>query len=253
MKDRTGRNTSLYIKQGSPPQRNPAHAARLKRRFVAPEAACLSRRQRPDALFRLGKSRTARAGESPILCFSTGCDAICSPLAGDGDICSRQLRSFLKVFHILLKKGGDPMAEKENDGRASNEQDQASHPQEIPVYKTQDREFRERHTSSEAEEFRVPTEYATPMKRLWAWVGVVYAVGYALLMTYAFANGEFPQGIGQLLTAPALAGLGGSVILRYREGKGRGGLPVCVALSGVSFALALWNLALGLPALLRQL
>ena len=145
------------------------------------------------------------------------------------------------------------MAEKENDGRASNEQNQASHPQEIPEHKNQDRESRERHPSSEAGEFQVPTEYATPIKRLWAWVGVVYAVGYALLMAYAFANGDFPQGIGQLLTAPALAGLGGSVILRYREGKGRGGLPVCVVLSGVSFALALWNLALGLPALLRQL
>ena len=108
-------------------------------------------------------------------------------------------------------------------------------------------------------EFRVPVEYASPMKRLWAWVGLVYAVGYALLMAYAFARGDFPQGIGQLLLAPALAGLGASVILRYREGKGhgglpgRGGLPVCIGLSGVSFALALWNLIQGLPVLLGQL
>ena len=98
------------------------------------------------------------------------------------------------------------MAEKENDGRASNEQDQASHPQEIPVYKTQDREFRERHTSSEAEEFRVPTEYATPMKRLWAWVGVVYAVGYALLMTYAFATESFPRALVSSLPPPRWPG-----------------------------------------------
>lgn len=98
-----------------------------------------------------------------------------------------------------------------------------------------------------------PVEYATPMKRLWAWVGVVYAVGYALLMAYAFAHGDFPQAIGALLTVPALAGLGGSVILRYREGKGRGGLPVCVVLSGACFALAIWNLIRGLPVLLSQL
>lgn len=96
-------------------------------------------------------------------------------------------------------------------------------------------------------------EYATPMKRLWAWVGVVYAVGYALLMAYAFAHGDFPQAIGALLTVPALAGLGGSVILRFKEGKGRGGLPVCVVLSGACFGLAVWNLIRGLPALLAQL
>lgn len=105
----------------------------------------------------------------------------------------------------------------------------------------------------ETGEFRVPVEYASPMKRLWAWVGVVYAVGYALLMTYAFAKGDLPQGIGRLFLAPALAGLGGSVILRYREGKGRGGLGVCIALAGISFALAVWNLVQGLPTLLAQL
>ena len=96
-------------------------------------------------------------------------------------------------------------------------------------------------------------QYATPMKRLWAWVGVVYAVGFALLMTFALSHGDFPQGLWQLLSSPALAGLGGSVILRYREGKGRGGLGVCILLSGISFALALWNLVLGLPVLLAQL
>ena len=96
-------------------------------------------------------------------------------------------------------------------------------------------------------------QYATPMKRLWAWVGVVYAVGFAFLMTFALSHGDFPQGLWQLLSAPALAGLGGSVILRYREGKGRGGLAVCIILSGISFALAVWNFVLGLPVLLAQL
>ena len=105
----------------------------------------------------------------------------------------------------------------------------------------------------EMEPIRPPVEYATPIKRLWAWVGVVYAVGWALLMTYALAKGDFPQAIGALLTVPALAGLGGSVILRYREGKGRGGLAVCIGLSGICFLLAVWNLIRGLPVLLEQL
>ena len=105
----------------------------------------------------------------------------------------------------------------------------------------------------EQEQKTPQVQYAAPMKRLWAWVGVVYAVGYALLMTFALAHGDFPQAIGALLTVPALAGLGGSVILRFKEGKGRGGLPVCIALSGVCFALAAWNLIRGLPVLLAQL
>lgn len=96
-------------------------------------------------------------------------------------------------------------------------------------------------------------QYASPMKRLWAWVGLVYAVGYALLMAYALAHGDFPQGIGAVLIAPALAGLGGSVLLRYHEGKGRGGFLLCVLLAGACFALALWNLIRGLPVLIAQL
>ena len=31
--------------------------------------------------------------------------------------------------------------------------------------------------------------YATPMKRVWAWVGVVYMVILVLLMTYGLASG----------------------------------------------------------------
>ena len=100
---------------------------------------------------------------------------------------------------------------------------------------------------------RQEIQYATPMKRLWAWVGVVYAVAFAFFMTFALAHGDFPQGLWQLLTAPALAGLGGSAILRDREGKGRGGLAVCILLSGISFALAVWNVIQGLPVLLAQL
>ena len=131
--------------------------------------------------------------------------------------------------------------DKQHDLSAQAEEQAASG--QIPPASVQD----------EMEPIRPPVEYATPMKRLWAWVGVVYAVGWALLMTYALAKGDFPQAIGALLTVPALAGLGGSVILRFREGKGRGGLPVCIALSGTCFALAVWNLIRGLPVLLAQI
>lgn len=162
-----------------------------------------------------------------------------------------------------MKEGGDPLEEKNKDltagtgagpekrlpGPGSREQDPADETPERNLVN----ERPESSPAAEGPEKAPAAEYASPMKRLWAWVGLVYAVGYALLMAYAFAHGDFPQGIGQLFIAPALAGLGASVILRYREGKGRGGLPVCVILAGTSFALAAWNLIQGLPVLLGQL
>lgn len=98
-----------------------------------------------------------------------------------------------------------------------------------------------------------PIQYATPMQRLWAWVGVVYMVILVLLSTYALSHGAYLRGIGGIMTAPALAGLGGSVILRHRQGVGRGGLPVCVLLSGVAFLLSAWNVLRSIPAVLGQL
>ncbi len=105
----------------------------------------------------------------------------------------------------------------------------------------------------EQEAQREPIQYATPMKRLWAWVGVVYMVILTLLNVYGLAHGYFLTGIGPLMVAPALVGLGCAAILRFREGKGRGGLTVCVLLSGACFALAVWNLIRGVPVLVAQL
>ncbi len=103
------------------------------------------------------------------------------------------------------------------------------------------------------EEQKEPIVYATPMKRLWAWVGVVYMVGLTLLTTYGLAHGSFLTGIGSLMVTPALVGLGSAAILRYREGKGRGGIAACVLVSGACFGVSLWNLFRGVPVLLSQL
>lgn len=75
-----------------------------------------------------------------------------------------------------------------------------------------------------------------------------------LLTTYGVAHGgEFLRGIGGLLLAPALVGLGVTAILRYRAGQGRGGLAACVLVAGASFVLAALNLAQGIPPLVAQL
>ena len=98
-----------------------------------------------------------------------------------------------------------------------------------------------------------PVQYAPPMKRLWAWVGVVYMVILTLLNVYGLAHGYFLTGIGPLMVTPALVGLGCAAILRFREGKGRGGLAACVLVSGGCFALSVWNLVRAVPVLLAQL
>lgn len=91
------------------------------------------------------------------------------------------------------------------------------------------------------------------MKRLWAWVGVVYMIILVLLTTAAMARGDYLRGIASLMVIPALCGLGGSAILRWREGKGRGGLPACILVAGGCFLVALLNLIRGLPILAGQL
>ncbi len=103
------------------------------------------------------------------------------------------------------------------------------------------------------EENRQEIKYATPMQRLWAWVGVVYMVILVLLTTYALAHGAYLRGIGPLMVSPALAGAGYSAILRQRQGKARGGPVLCALLAGACFLLVIVNLVRGFPVLLSQL
>ena len=55
------------------------------------------------------------------------------------------------------------------------------------------------------------------------------------------------------MVSPALCGLGATVILRYKQGVGRGGVAACIIIAGTSFLLAVWNVIQSLPALLGQL
>lgn len=98
-----------------------------------------------------------------------------------------------------------------------------------------------------------PVKYSTPVQRVWAWVGVVYMLALVLLSTYGLAHGAFIRGIGGLMLSPALMGLGVTVILRYRQGAGRGGLVACVLVSGTAFGLVLFNLIRDVPVLIGQL
>lgn len=101
-------------------------------------------------------------------------------------------------------------------------------------------------------EDKEPIVYASPVKRVWAWVGVAYMVIITLLVTYFLATATFLSGIGSLMLIPALGGLGATAILRYRSGEGRGGLGACVLLLVVCVGLVAVNLVVGIPALIAN-
>ena len=111
----------------------------------------------------------------------------------------------------------------------------------------------EKENQTPQEPQKEPVKYATPMQRLWAWVGVVYMVILTLLTTYALSHAQYLRGIGPLMLSPALCGLGGAAILLYRQGKGRGGLPACILVAGGCFMMALLGLVRSIPAILGQL
>lgn len=105
----------------------------------------------------------------------------------------------------------------------------------------------------EKDDQRQPIKWATPVQRIWAWVGVAYMVILVLLSTFALAHGSYLRGIGGAMLSPALGGLGATAILRYRQGTGRGGLPACILIAGASFVLAVGNLIEAIPVVLGQL
>lgn len=111
----------------------------------------------------------------------------------------------------------------------------------------------ENHDFEPQGEPKPPVKWATPIQRVWAWVGVVYMVILVLLSTYALSHGDYLRGIGGIMVSPALCGLGATAILRYKQGMGRGGLAACILVAGASFVLAVWNVIRGIPAVLGQL
>ncbi|MGN8967191.1 hypothetical protein [Intestinimonas sp. HCP28S3_D6] len=102
------------------------------------------------------------------------------------------------------------------------------------------------------EEPHEPYVPASPIKRTWAWVAIVYVVICTVLFTYYLATARVLIGLGPLMLCPALAGLAVTTVLRYRSGRARGGLAACIALTAACVALLLINLYVGVPSLLRN-
>lgn len=72
--------------------------------------------------------------------------------------------------------------------------------------------------------------YASPLKRIWAWVGVVYMVLLVLLVTYAMTTGGYLTGIGGAMAVPALGGAAASSVWLWLARRDRRTAAHAVAL-----------------------
>lgn len=95
--------------------------------------------------------------------------------------------------------------------------------------------------------------YASPLKRIWAWVGVAYMVIAVCLITYVLAFASFLRGIGGLMVCPALGGVAASLIyLRQTGSRTPGKTAAFVALEALCLALFILGLWDGIPALIAN-
>ena len=108
------------------------------------------------------------------------------------------------------------------------------------------------HKDLPPEEPREPYTPASPIKRTWAWVAIVYVLLCTVLFTYYLATARVLIGLGPLMVCPALGGLVVTAVLRYRSGQSRGGVLACLSLTGICVVLLLINLYVGIPSLLRN-
>ena len=110
--------------------------------------------------------------------------------------------------------------------------------------------------SSQEEQPGEPYTPASPLKRIWAWVGVVYMVIIVFLMTYMYGTGTYLQGIAALMLIPALGGGAASAVCLWltapREGRTPARRAVMILITALCLALIVVNLISGIPALLAN-
>ncbi|MBO5340449.1 MAG: hypothetical protein J6A62_05580 [Oscillospiraceae bacterium] len=92
---------------------------------------------------------------------------------------------------------------------------------------------------------------ASPVKRALAWIGVVYMVILVALMTYFYFTATMLGGLGPLLTAPGLVGLGIVSIISFRT-TGRPAKGAAIALAVICWLLAALTLPVGIAGLMSN-
>ena len=106
------------------------------------------------------------------------------------------------------------------------------------------------------EQPREPYTLASPLKRIWAWVGVVYMVIIVLLMTYMYGTGTYIHGVAGLMVIPALGGGAASAVCVWltspQEGRTPARRAMMILITALCLALIVVNLISGIPALLAN-
>ena len=93
---------------------------------------------------------------------------------------------------------------------------------------------------------------ASPVKRIMAWVGIVYMVGFVFLNIYPFFNGgNYLTGIAPLFACPGIAGIFAIAIYLARHPDSTYARKVSMAILAVLCAVGfVVSLVLGIPPLL---
>ena len=106
------------------------------------------------------------------------------------------------------------------------------------------------------EQPREPYTPASPLKRIWAWVGVVYMVIIVFLMTYMYGTGTYIHGVAGLMVIPALGGGAASAVCVWltspQEGRTPARRAMMILITALCLALIVVNLISGIPALLAN-
>lgn len=105
----------------------------------------------------------------------------------------------------------------------------------------------------QVEQAEQPKENArqTLVKRVLAWLGIIYILLTMVLSWVYIVRGAWLYNIGPLLTVPALLGFGVFQFLRYRKEKGS--LLALLLLEALVLAATIYAFYVGIPALLGQL
>ena len=95
---------------------------------------------------------------------------------------------------------------------------------------------------------------ASPVKRIMAWVGIVYMVGFVVLNLYPFFNGgSYLTGIAPLFACPGIAGIFAIALYLGRHPESTYSRRVSMAILAVVCAVGfVVSLVLGIPPLLAN-